>query len=259
MYTYTHEGVSMKQILTVMNLKGGVGKTTTASALGACLIKKGHTVLFVDLDMQCNLSLSMGAVGKMKTSMEVLTKTCTAEEAIVKTEQGDIIPASPSLGCAEQTLNNRIYRLKEALAAVADKYDYIILDTPPQTSVLTFNALTASTALLVPVKADSFSVQGIGYLYTDVIKEVQDNMNSQLKILGMVLTMYNSRTKVSKEMKAQLEAVAKLMQTSVLKSHIRVCNALTDAAAKQQSILQFDAKSNAAADYMALCEEVLEV
>ena len=135
----------MLEIIAISNQKGGVGKSTTANALGAGLFHKGFKVLYVDLDAQGNLSYSMGASNKAISSLEVLTGTATAREAIVHTPQGDLIPASPALASADITLKDtgREYRLKEALEPILGDYDYIVLDTPPALGTLTINALTA--------------------------------------------------------------------------------------------------------------------
>ena len=123
----------MKETIAIVNRRGGVGKTATAHAIGAGLARRGYKTLFIDLDSQCNLTFDVGAKTAPLTSMEVLSGTATAQEAIQHTQGGDIIPASPSLAVADTTLEGtgKEYRLREALEPIAGEYDYIIIDTPP--------------------------------------------------------------------------------------------------------------------------------
>lgn len=254
----------MCKIITVINQKGGVGKSTTVAALGGAIMLKGKKVLFVDLDPQGNLSYALGAEGSHITSIEVLTGTNTAAEAVVHTEQGDIIPAAASLGCASSLLPlekpSSHHRLENALKPLKDNYDFILIDTPPATGVLHLNALIASTAVLIPVEASAFSVQGVASLYVDTIEEVrQYGGNPDLKVLGLVLTRYSGKANVSKAMKKQLEEAAGMMQSRLFNTVIRECAAVKDAQAAQQSIYTRSPRSNAVKDYTALLDEVLKV
>ena len=145
----------MKEIIAIVNRRGGVGKTATAHAIGAGLTKRGYKTLYIDLDSQCNLSYDTGAKATRLTSMEVLSGTATAKEAIQHSQGGDIIPASPSLAVADTAIDGtgKEYRLKEALEPIAGDYDYIIIDTPPALGVLTVNALTACNSAIIPAQA----------------------------------------------------------------------------------------------------------
>ena len=141
-----------------------------------------------------------------------------------------------------------------------DSYDFILIDTPPATGVLHLNALIASTAVLIPVEASAFSVQGVASLYVDTIEEVrQYGGNPDLKVLGLVLTRYSGKANVSKAMKKQLEEAAGMMQSRLFTTVIRECAAVKDAQAAQQSIYTRSPRSNAVKDYMALLDEVLKV
>ena len=164
----------MKEIITIVNRRGGVGKTATAHAIGAGLALRGYNILFIDLDSQCNLTFDIGANTAPLTSMEVLSGTATAEEAIQHTEGGDIIAGSPSLAIADTAIEGtgKEYRLKEALEPIAGSYDYIIIDTPPALGVLTTNALTSATSAIIPAQAEVHSLQGIGLLY-EAVQAVQ--------------------------------------------------------------------------------------
>ena len=246
------------KIYSISNQKGGVGKSTTANALGAGLMRKGFRVLYVDLDAQGNLSHSMKANNKAITSLEVLTGTAAAADAIVNTPQGDLIPASPALASADTILTEtgKEYRLKEALSTISDRYDYCLLDTPPALGTLTVNALTACNSVLITTQADIYSLQGIGQL-ARTIQTVQKYCNNALDILGMVITRYNARAVLTKNMTEMIEDTAKQLHTSVYTTKIRECVAIKEAQAMQQDIFTYSSSSNAAKDYENLLNEIL--
>ena len=160
----------MREVIAVINQKGGVGKSTTAQAIGQGLTLKGYKVLFVDLDAQGNLTYSLNASQSNKTVLEVLTKQVDAKDTIQKTATGDIMPSSLQLSGADLMLTEmgKEYRLKEALEPIKSKYDYIIIDTPPALGILTVNALTACTGVIIPAQADIYSLQGIGQLNSTI-------------------------------------------------------------------------------------------
>lgn len=248
----------MKETIAIVNRRGGVGKTATAHALGAGLAQKGYKTLFVDLDSQSNLTYDLGAHTGPLTSLEVLNGTATAQEAIQHAPGGDIIPASPSLAIADTTIEGtgKEYRLKEALAPIAAEYDYIIIDTPPALGVVTVNALTASSSAIIPAQAEVHSLQGIGLLY-DVIKAVQRYTNPALTIKGILITRYNGRAIISRDMKSNLEATAADLGTKVFTTPIRECAAIKEAQATQSDIYSYAPRSNAAADYTAVLNEIV--
>jgi chromosome partitioning protein len=248
----------MKECIAISNQKGGVGKSTTASALGAGLFLKGYKVLYVDLDAQGNLSYSMGATNKALTSLEMLTGTATAKEAIVQTLQGDLIPASPALASADAIVTDtgKEYRPKEALEPVKGDYDYISLDTPPSLGVLTVNALTACNSVIIPAQADIYSLQGIGQL-SQTMETVKKYCNPALTIKGILTTRHSSRTVLARDMTQLLEDTARELNTKLYSSRIRECVALKEAQASQQDIYSYSPRSNATADYTAFVEEVL--
>lgn len=250
----------MKEIIAISNQKGGVGKSTTANCLGAGLFHRGYKVLYVDLDAQGNLSYSMKANNRPLTSLEVLTGTATAKEAIVKTEQGDLIPASPALAGADNLFKDtgREYKLTEALEPVLADYDYIIIDTPPAIGTLTVNALTAANSVIVPAQADIYSLQGIGQLI-QTVQTVKKYCNRGLSIKGLLVTRYNGRAVISKDMAELLEDTAASLKSRLFDTKIRECVAIKEAQAKRQDIFTYDPKSNAAKDYNGFIEEVLEV
>lgn len=247
----------MREIIAVVNRRGGVGKTATAHALGAGLILKGNKVLFVDLDSQSNLSYDLGVTKPDISSMDVLTGEATAEQAILHTPQGDLIPASEDLATADTAITGtgKEYRLQEALQPLKEKYDYIIIDTPPALGTLTVNALTACAGAIIPAQAEIHSLQGIGLL-NDAIEAVKKYCNRDLYIKGIVITRYNGRAVLSKDMRDNLEAIAAQLHTKVFKEPIRECISIKEAQAAQQSIFEYAPRSNAARDYMALIDEL---
>lgn len=242
-------------IIAVCNQKGGVGKSTTAGALGAGLVKKGYSVLLIDLDPQSNLSYSLGIIRESITSMSILLGTADIKDGIVHTEWGDLLPAGAGLAVADIELKDtgREYRLKESLTNV--NYDYVIIDCPPSLGILTINALTACDTVLIPAQADIYSLQGIGGL-ASTITTVKKYTNPHIKILGLLLTRYNSRTVLSKELTAMLESTAKQLGTKVFNTRIRECTALKESQASQESIYSYSPKSNASKDYLAFIGEV---
>ena len=248
----------MREIIAISNQKGGVGKSATATALGALLAIKGSKVLYVDMDAQGNLSFSMGAQNRPISTLEVLTGTATAKEAIVSTPQGDLIPASPALASADAmiTETGKEYRLKEALEPLAGAYDYAIIDCPPALGILTVNALTACTGVVVPVQADAFSLQGVGLL-AQTIKTVKKYCNPTLSLKGILATRYKGRAVLSKDMTELLEDTAAQLQTRLFKTKIRDAIAVPEAQASQVDLFTYAPKSNVAEDYRAWGEELL--
>lgn len=243
------------EVIAVVNRKGGVGKTATAQALGAGLIKKKKKVLYIDLDSQTNLSYALGADITAPNSMDVLTGEVSAKDAIQKTEQGDIIPGTEALAGADAIIDGKgkENRLKEAIKGL--QYDYIIADTPAQLGILTVNALTATTGgVLIPVQAEIYSLQGIGQL-NKTIEAVKKYCNKDLYIRGILITRYNARAVISKDMQANLQEVAEQLKTKLYSTPIRECIAIKEAQASQQDIFSYAPRSNAAKDYAAFIKE----
>ena len=249
----------MSKALAIINQKGGVGKSTTALAIGVGLSLKGYTVLFIDLDAQGNLSYTLGADPKGYNAMGVLERPETAKEEIQHTPQGDIIASSPKLAGADKLLEEtgKEYRLKEALESLQGAYDYIIVDTPPALGILTINALTACTGAIIPAQADIYSLQGIGQL-NSTIETVKKYCNPSLSIMGIVITRFNGRSIIRREVAEMLEHTADQLHTKLFSSKIRECTALVEAQATKQNIYSYAPRSNATADYKALVDEIIK-
>lgn len=246
------------ETIAIINRKGGVGKTATAQALGAGLKKKGSKVLYVDLDSQTNLTYGLEADAGQLSSMDVLTGSAKAADAIQHTAQGDIIPASEDLAGADAVIKDtgKEYRLREALEDLAGSYDYAIIDTPAALGTLTVNALTAAQSIIIPVQADIYSLQGIGQL-NQTIEAVKKYCNPALYIKGILITRYNGRAILSKDMQSNFEEAAAQLNTKLYKTPIRECISIKEAQASQQDIYSYAPKSNAAKDYNAFIEEFL--
>ena len=247
--------------ITATNRKGGTAKTATCFVLGCGLIKRGYKVLFVDLDSQCNLTYDvMGDNTSKKNALTMLLKQTTAKDSIQHTETGfDIIPGTFTLSGADILLTgkNKEYRLKEVLAPVSKDYDFCIVDTPPQLSVLVVEALTASDGVIIPSESEIHSLQGLG-LINSTIQEVRKHSNLNLHILGILLTRYNRRTTISKNMSEIIEDMSCKMGTELFKTRIRNCVAVTEAETMQTSLFDYAPRSNASKDYNSFIDEVLE-
>lgn len=248
----------MKEAIAVINQKGGVGKSTTASAIGAGLSLKGYRVLYIDLDAQGNLSYTLGASHTGPSAMDILTAKTPAKEAVQRTKQGEIIGSSPALAGADTviTQTGKEYRLKEALEPLRGAYDYFIIDTPPALGILTVNALTACTGAIIPAQADIYSLQGISQLYT-TIETVKKYCNPDLTIKGIVLTRHNSRSILTRDVTEMIAQTAEQLETILYKARIRECTAIKEAQAKRQNIFIYAPRSNATADYTDLVNEII--
>lgn len=250
----------MAKVISISNQKGGVGKTTTTGAIAAGFKNKGYNVLCVDLDPQSNLSFSAGAETEdCPTIYDVLKGEAKTSFSIQRTQSFDIIASNILLSGIELefTQTGREFLLKEALSAVANKYDYIFIDTPPALSILTVNAFTASDYIIIPMLADIFSLQGIAQL-SETIKKVRTYCNPNLKIEGIILTKYNKRTILSREIKGTAELIAEELSTSLFNTTIRASVAVMEAQTNQQNIHDYSPKNGAALDYVDLVNELLE-
>ena len=248
----------MARIISIINQKGGVGKSTTAEALLAGLTLKGYKTLAVDLDAQGNLTYATGATSQGATSLGVLTREVDAGDAIQHTSSGDIIPSNKALAGADAFITDtgKEYRLKEALESVASEYDYIIIDTPPALSILTINALTASNSVIIPAQADIYSLQGIEQL-AETIQPVKRYCNPTLSIEGILLTRYSKRSILGQEVAGLARQIAQRLNTKVFDTTIREAIAIKEAQISQQSLFSYAPKAPVTDDYRAFIEEVI--
>ena len=260
-YTTNVKECDPMRIVAVANQKGGVGKTTTSQALTAGLADKGYKVLGIDLDPQGNLSSACGSVNyNVPTIYELMKREVTAEETIQHMNGGyDIIPSNIMLAGAEQELSQtgKEHRLKEAIAAVSDNYDYIIVDTPPSLGVLTVNAFTAASDILIPTTAGIFATTGINQL-NETVKSVQKYCNPNVKITGILFTRFNPRVNISKQIKELTEQLSQYISAPIYKTYIRSAVAVEEAQANRVDIFDYAEKSTVSEDYKAFIEEFLK-
>jgi chromosome partitioning protein len=245
----------MNQIIAIINQKGGVGKTTAAGALGAGLRRHKYKVLTVDLDPQSNLSLAMRADENRLTVFDLLTRNAPAAQVIQHTPQGDLIPASADLAAVDQVPD--AFSLTKALQPVRADYDFVIIDTPPTLNILTLNALTAATSIIITTKADLFSLQGITQL-EETIAATRHHTNPGLKVSGLLLAYHKPQTLLVRTVMNRLRDFADRLDTRLYKTAIRDCIVLQEAQIAQQDIFTYKPNSNAAADYAAFTKEFLK-
>lgn len=240
------------QIITAAIIKGGTGKSSTAAALAQAATNDGKRVLCIDMDAQGNLSFFIGADQSQRGSYELL-HGADPLPLIQTTEQGiDAIPASPDLA-TEKTTAGSANRLQDAIQPLKKKYDYVFIDTPPQMGELTFNALQASTGLIIPLETDNSSLQGL-YQVTDIAKQIKQS-NRKLKILGTILTRYDNRPKINRYIKDVITEKGRETGAPFLMA-IRAGVAIREAQAMQQSLFDYAPTSKPAQDYKKLYEMI---
>lgn len=245
------------KVIAVANRKGGVGKTTTAHMITAGLSMYGYRALAIDLDAQRNLTGIMRASGKKGSVFGVLTQDTKIEAVIEHTPDGDIVPASKALSGADAVLSEtgKEYRLREALEPLKDRYDYIVIDCPPALGILTVNALTAADSVLIPVQADIFSVQGVQDLW-ETVEAVRKYCNKDLKIEGILLTRYNGRTIISREVKTLMGELAGRIGTKLFDTTIREASAVKEAQIKRINVFSYSPAGGVTGDYRSFLTEL---
>ena len=242
-------------IISLLNHKGGVGKTTSAINIGAGLVELGKKVLLIDLDPQANLTLSLGIPRQRVTIYEALRGESEPEPYTVR-ENFDVITSSLDLSGAEMELINeagREYILREMFEPLTEIYDYIIIDCPPSLGLLTLNALTSSQFVIIPLQTEFLALQGLAKI-KQVIDKVKFRLNKNLEIGGVVATMYDARRILNRDV---VETIHKYFGDKVFKTYIRDTVALAEAPAQRKDIFTYQPKSVGAKDYMSLCHEII--
>ncbi|MBE6838384.1 MAG: ParA family protein [Ruminococcus sp.] len=245
------------KIIALTNQKGGVGKTTTVCALCGVFASRGKKVLAIDLDPQGNLSFSLGASMEGVTIHDVITGKNTFDEAIQRTENCDVVASNILLSGSELELNTagREFILKEKLEPLKERYDYILLDTPPALSILTINAYVATDDLIVPMTPEILSLQGISQL-TDTIMAVKKYYNKSLDVRGILFTKYNSRYLLAREVEDMAEIVARQLESVILDTKISHNIQVAEAPAHQKTLIRYAPNSKASRDYIKLADEL---
>lgn len=239
------------EIISIINQKGGVGKTTTAQNLTAGLRLENKKVLLIDLDAQCNLTLLQQATKYKYNILNVLKNEVDINTAVEK----DFIAGSKFL--VGENTEIELNKLKNELQKLKTDYDYIIIDTPPALSNITINALTASTDIIITITADLLPIQGLIDLYKTV-QSIQKTSNKNLNIKGILVTRFNKRTILGRTMLNSLIDIAEKLNTKVLNTKIRDSISIKESQAKMTDIFKYARYSTAGRDYRALVKEILE-
>lgn len=250
----------MGKIIALSNQKGGIGKTTSAVNLAACIAQKGKKVLLCDIDPQGNATTGVGVRknANLKTSYDLIIDGCTASEAVTKTEFDNlwVIPTNIALAGAEYELVSTEKReriLAGKLAEIKDEFDYIIIDCPPSLGLLTLNALTAADGIVIPMICEFYALEGLSQLMM-TIRKVKKHFNPSLEITGILITMYDKRLNLSAQVKAELEKYYsdKLFETTVVRNV-----KLSEAPSYGMPIVYYDKSSKGAQAYKALADELM--
>jgi chromosome partitioning protein len=248
--------------IAIFNQKGGVGKTTTNINLAACLALKGKKILIMDIDPQGNTTSGMGLKkNKLENTMYdiLVDEDLDPNEAILNTsvENLKILPASVALAGAEielVQLESREHRLKKAVDRIKGNYDYLFIDCPPSLGLLTINSLTAVDSVLIPIQCEFYALEGVSQLMS-TIELVKQNLNPELEIEGVILSMFDGRTNLSIQVVEEVKKYFKeKVYTTVIPRNVR----LAEAPSYGMPIMEYDPKSRGAEAYMEFAEEFLE-
>lgn len=250
----------MATIIALTNQKGGVGKTTTSSSLAAGLSTFYHKkVLAIDLDPQGSLGFSLGLdIENSHTIYDVLKGSIPIQDAIQSTDYCDVVTSNILLSSAELefTSSDRELCLKKALAPVLGHYDFVIIDTPPALNILTVNAYVAADHLIIPMAPEILSLLGLTQL-KETIDSVREKLNPSLNVLGLILTKYNKRTLLAREVKEMAENIAEQIGSCVFDTQIRASVSVAEAPAHGLSIYDHSPRSNPSLDYKSFVKEVM--
>lgn len=246
----------MGLVISLLNHKGGVGKTTCAINIGAGLVELNKRVLLIDLDPQANLTVSLGIPRQKVTIYESLRGESELVPFTVK-DGLDVITSTLDLSGAEMELINeagREYILRELLEVVEEDYDYIIIDCPPSLGLLTLNALTSSRYVYIPLQTEFLALQGLAKI-KQIIDKVKFRLNKKVEIGGVIATMYDHRKILNRDV---VDTIKKYFGKKVFKTYIRDNVALAEAPAQRKDIFSYNKRSPGAEDYLALCHEIIE-
>lgn len=254
--------MTIGRIIAVANQKGGVGKTTTAVNLSACLAELGKKVLLIDIDPQGN---STSGIGVNKADVhycvyDVIINDVPIQDAVLTTDMPNLslLPATIQLAGAEIELVptiSREVRLRKAIQPLRSQYDYIVIDCPPSLGLLTVNALTASDSVLIPIQCEYYALEGLSQLL-NTIRLVQKHLNTSLEVEGVLLTMLDARTNLGIQV---IEDVKKYFRDKVYRTVIPRNVRLSEAPSHGRAVIHYDAKSKGAETYMDLAKEVIGV
>ncbi len=250
----------MARIFSIINNKGGTGKTTTTLNLSVALVQKKKKVLVIDLDAQCNLSVSFGIKDAENHIGKLLTEQGPINDYIIKSEEGvDLIAASSDLLDYEYKINNetgREYLLKEVLESVEDVYDYILIDCPPSLSTLALNSMVASQSYIVPMQTENFAFIGLDKILA-AAEKVNKRLNKELSLAGVLLIKFSDRTKFSQAVISNLEE-NEMLNGKIFSANIRQDISLMESSAFSQSVFEYAPESRGAEDYLNFATELME-
>lgn len=244
-------------VISVALQKGGVGKTTTSQALASTLGFKKKKTLLIDMDSQGNVTYASGVDTPVKTITDVLGGDCKPDEVLIHCKYYDLLAADEYLTNVEGSEEVEPTLLKNSIAELRGRYDFIVIDTPPALGNLSVNALVASDYVVIPCEPRPFALQGLGALYT-TIQSVQNSLNPALKVLGILLIKYSNRTVLNRDIKDMIEDYAKQMHTVVFDTSIREGIVVGEAQTVREPLIDYAKSSKPNIDYKAFTTEVLK-